>query len=333
MVSLGRKRTQTMKGKRYPTEEKIRILREADGGRSVQEVCRERNISEQTFCRWKRQFGMMEVDEARKLKELERENGELKKNRGRPPTDREQRLLQRMKELSEKEPRDGYRRIVALLREEGWAAGKRHIQRLRRAAGLRVLPTKRKLVRRGVSTGLPTRATHRGHGWTWDFISDATVRGGALRRLTILDEPTRECHVLRADRALRGADVLEWLQRAIEEHGAPGFLRSDKGPEFIAKAVQHWLAEKRIKTIYIDPGSPWQNGFVESSSTGAFAMSASTVSSSGHSPKREWSLKTSATTTTTFGRTAGLATKARLASRRRPEPHPSTRMDNQSQKT
>jgi transposase InsO family protein len=169
-----------------------------------------------------------------------------------------------MKQLSEKEPRYGYRRIAALLREEGWRVGKRHIQRLRRAAGLRVPPSKRKLVRRGVSTGLPTKADHRGHVWTWDFISDATVRGGALRMLTILDEHTRECHVLRADRALRAVDVLEWLQRAIEEHGAPGFLRSDNGPEFIAKAVQHWLAENRIKTIYIDPGSPWQNGFVES---------------------------------------------------------------------
>lgn len=184
--------------------------------------------------------------------------------RGRPPTDREQQLLKRMKQLSEKEPRYGYRRIAALLREEGWRVGKRHIQRLRRAAGLRVPPSKRKLVRRGVSTGLPTKADHRGHVWTWDFISDATVRGGALRMLTILDEHTRECHVLRADRALRAVDVLEWLQRAIEEHGAPGFLRSDNGPEFIAKAVQHWLAENRIKTIYIDPGSPWQNGFVES---------------------------------------------------------------------
>ena len=72
------------------------------------------------------------------------------------------------------------------------------------------------------------------------------------------------CHVLRPDRALRAADVLAWLERAIQAHGAPAFLRSDNGPEFIAKEVQRWLAEQRIKTIYIDPGSPWQNGFVES---------------------------------------------------------------------
>jgi len=90
------------------------------------------------------------------------------------------------------------------------------------------------------------------------------TRGGALRMLTLLDEHTRECHVLRADRALRAADVLEWLKKAIQEHGAPKYLRSDNGPEFIAKEVQRWLAENRIKTIYIEPGSPWQNGFVES---------------------------------------------------------------------
>jgi len=173
-------------------------------------------------------------------------------------------MERRMRELSEEHPRYGYRRIAALLRREGWAVGKRQIQRLRRQAGLRVPPSKRKIVRRGVSTGLPTKAMHRGHVWTWDFIADATVRGGALRMLTILDEPTRECHVLRADRALRSEDVLEWLGKAIEQHGAPQYLRSDNGPEFIAKAVQQWLKEKQIKTLYIDPGSPWQNGFVES---------------------------------------------------------------------
>jgi putative transposase len=184
--------------------------------------------------------------------------------RGRTPSPRHEQMERRMRELSEEHPRYGYRRIAALLREEGWAVGKRQIQRLRREAGLRVPPSKRKIVRRGVSTGLPTKALHRGHVWTWDFIADATVRGGALRMLTILDEHTRECHVLRADRALRSEDVLEWLGKAIEQHGAPQYLRSDNGSEFIAKAVQQWLKEKQIKTLYIDPGSPWQNGFVES---------------------------------------------------------------------
>ena len=138
------------------------------------------------------------------------------------------------------------------------------MQRLRRAEGLRVPPTQRKVVRRGHSTGLPTKATHRSHVWTWDFIADATVRGGASRMLTILDEHTRECHVLRADRELKSADVIALMKGAIAQHGAPEFLRSDNGPEFIAKELQRWLAAEQIKTIYIEPASPWQNGFAES---------------------------------------------------------------------
>ena len=145
---------------------------------------------------------------------------------GRRPTTAEQQLRKRLHELSVAHPRYGYRRMAARLCREGWRVGKRHIQRLRRQEGLRVPPTKRKVIRRGISTGLPTRAMHRGHVWTWDFIADATVRGGALRMLTILDEHTRECHVLRADRALRSHDVLAWLQKAIEQHGAPEYLRS-----------------------------------------------------------------------------------------------------------
>ena len=184
--------------------------------------------------------------------------------RGRPPCPAQERLRQRLLELSDKHPRYGYRRIAALLRREGWSVGKRRIQRWRRQAGLRVPPAKRKVLRRGFSTGWPTRATHRNHVWTWDFIADATVRGGTLRILTILDEHTRQCHVLWADRTLKSGDVLAWLQKAIAEHGAPEYLRSDNGSEFIAKLVQQWLAQNRIKTIYIEPGSPWQNGFVES---------------------------------------------------------------------
>jgi transposase InsO family protein len=184
--------------------------------------------------------------------------------RGKPLSESKQALHQRLVELSQKHARYGYRRITALMRQEGWTVGRRQVQRWRRNEGLRVPPTRRKLVRRVRSTGLPTQAAYRGHVWTWDFIADATVRGGGLRILTILDEYTRECHVLRADRALKSRDVLEWLQRAIEEHGAPAYLRSDNGPEFIAAVVQRWLKENGVRTLYIEPGSPWQNGFVES---------------------------------------------------------------------
>ena len=100
--------------------------------------------------------------------------------------------------------------------------------------------------------------------WSWEYIADSTVRGGSVRIPTILDECTRECHVLRANRALRSKDVLEWLQKAIQEHGGPAYLRSDNGPEFIATIVQRWLKENGVRTLYIEPGNPWQNGFVES---------------------------------------------------------------------
>jgi len=91
----------------------------------------------------------------------------------------------------------------------------------------------------------------------------------ALKLLTILDEHTRECHVLWAERALKAADVLHWLQQAVAKHGAPEFLRSDNGSEFIAKIVQRWLKEHRIKTIHIEPGSPWQNGLWKVSMAGS----------------------------------------------------------------
>ena len=310
-----------MKGKRYTTEDKIRILREADGSKSILEVCRERNISEVTFHRWKKQFGQLDVNEARRLKELERENAELKKMlapvaaqepragggvrkkmvspghrkevatevvaaglcsgravcrflglaratygyRARPFSTHRRRLEWRLRELSEEHPRYGYRRIAALLRREGWAVGKRHIQRLRRAGGLRVPPSRRRQVRRGVSTGLPTKASCRGQVWTWDFIADATVRGGALRMLTILDEYTRP--VPCAARGPRAA--LPGRARVAGPKPSKNMARRNicavtTGLQFIAKEVQRWLAQNRIKTIYIDPGSPWQNGFVES---------------------------------------------------------------------
>ena len=177
---------------------------------------------------------------------------------------RQQELVKRIHALADEEPRYGYRRIAAVLKEEGWNVGKRQVRRLRRLEGLRVPPTKRKVPRRGRSTGLPTKAAHKNHVWTWDFIADATMRGGSIRMLTVLDEHTRECHVLSADRALKSADVIELVKGAVAQHGAPEYIRSDNGSEFIAKELQRWLADNKIKTIYIEPGSPWQNGFVES---------------------------------------------------------------------
>ena len=197
-------------------------------------------------------------------------------------------LAKRLRALSEAaSTRYGYRRIAALLRQEGWSHGQAaQVQRLRRADGLRVPPTQ---TQDRASGGLH-RAAHqsharRGHVWTWDFVSDATVRGGALKMLTILDEFTRECHVLRPDRALRAADVLAWLERAIKTHGAPAFLRSDNGPEFIAKEVQRWLADqpasKPSTSIRAVPGRMASSR----ASMAASVTSASTRKCFGRSPR------------------------------------------------
>ncbi len=166
--------------------------------------------------------------------------------------------------MSRKYPFFGYRKITQKLRNEGWAVGKKLVQRVRREEHLQVPAPKPRRRRQGLSTGLPTEALRRNHVWSWDFVSDYTQRGGKLRVFNLIDEYTRECHCIHSDRAIKAEDVLTLLQGAIAKHEAPEFIRSDNGPEFIAKCIQRWLSDNQIKTLYIDPGCPWQNGFVES---------------------------------------------------------------------
>ena len=166
--------------------------------------------------------------------------------------------------LSRKHPTLGYKKINQMLGEMGYRVNKKQVQRIRREEGLQVPPPKPRKRRGGLSTGLPQEAKHKNHVWAWDFVSDYTQRGGKLRVFSIIDDYTRECHVLHAHRAIKAADVLVVLQRMISRHGAPLFIRSDNGPEFIAQAIQRWLRENQIETIYIDPGCPWQNGYIES---------------------------------------------------------------------
>ncbi|MEO0511090.1 MAG: IS3 family transposase [Verrucomicrobiota bacterium] len=173
-------------------------------------------------------------------------------------------LKDRLTKLSRLFPELGYAKIARLLKNEGWAVGARLIQRLRRELGLMVPPKRKRQRRKGPSTGLPTAAQHRGHVWTWDFVHDSTVRGGKLRMLNIIDEYTRECLCIHVDRKINARKVRGVLQRLIKDHGAPGYIRSDNGSEFIEKELRAWIAGAGIKTIYIDPGSPWQNGYIES---------------------------------------------------------------------
>lgn len=166
--------------------------------------------------------------------------------------------------MSRTHPTLGYKKIAAKLREVGYLANKKLVQRVRREEGLQVPPRRARQRRRGLSTGLPQAAVKPNHVWAWDFVSDYTERGGTLRTFNLIDEYTRHCHCIHADRAIRASDVITVLGEAIECHGPPEYIRSDNGPEFIANVIRDWLKQKGIKTIYIDPGCPWQNGYVES---------------------------------------------------------------------
>jgi transposase InsO family protein len=180
--------------------------------------------------------------------------------------DEEKRLVVRLHELSRTHPRYGYRRITALLRAEGWRINRKRVQRLWREHGLKVPQKQRKKRRLGCSANgaMRRRAEHRDHVWSYDFVEDRTADGRRLKLLTIVDEFTRECLTIEVERSIRAKDVVATLQYLFELRGAPAFLRSDNGPEFIAQAVRTWLAEVGVGTLYIEPGSPWENAYIES---------------------------------------------------------------------
>lgn len=183
------------------------------------------------------------------------------------PDEYEARLVSRMKELAATHPRWGHRRIGALLRGEGWQANRKRIQRLWRAEGLRVPKAKKRQRRRlpGKAQGTQHRRAQRPNEvWACDFVSDETRDGRRLKILVVEDEFTRECLAVEVRRSFRACDVQAVLARLIGERGVPAHLRSDNGPEFIAQALQTWLAEQGLATLYIKPGSPWQNAFAES---------------------------------------------------------------------
>lgn len=182
------------------------------------------------------------------------------------PRDDEAAVVKRMLELVRVRPRFGYRRIAALLREEGFRASSTRILRLWRQEGLKVPRRKRK--RRGLGTSAgsvmqrPAEAPN--DVWCWDFVFDRTTSGSPLKWLSIIDEFTRECLVLKVDRSITSEAVIDWLAELFAMRGVPRCIRSDNGPEFVAHAIRRWLAQVGVETLYIEPGSPWQNGFAES---------------------------------------------------------------------
>ena len=184
--------------------------------------------------------------------------------RAKPLAPKQIQLHQRMVALSWQHPRYGYRRIRALLAQEGWSVSRKQVQRVRRKEGLKVRPKPQRIPRQGISTGLPTQACEPNQVWTWDFIFDRTDKGSTLKMLTMLDEYSRRCLAIRVERQIQSEHVLFTLWQAMTTYGIPRYIRSDNGSEFIAQKIQTWLRENQIKTLYIDPGSPWQNGYIES---------------------------------------------------------------------
>lgn len=174
------------------------------------------------------------------------------------------RLRKEVVEMSGKQPRYGYRRITAMLRREGFEVNEKRVARIRREEGLKVSKKQRRMKRLGVSTAERLRAERPRQVWSWDFVTDQTENGSNFRVLTLMDEYTRESLAMHAARSIRAVDVITVVKAAMERYGMPEHIRSDNGPEFIAYSIQDWLREAAIKTLYITPGSPWENGHIES---------------------------------------------------------------------
>lgn len=174
------------------------------------------------------------------------------------------RAAARILQLSGEHPRYGYRRIGALMRREGWRINDKRVQRLRRREGLQVSKRQRRTRRLGSSASLRQQARAANEVWSWDFVEDQTENGSRLRLLTLIDEHTRRCLAIHADRSIRAVDAITVIEAAIGRYGAPRHIRSDNGPEFIAYAIRDWLGQKGIGSLYIQPGSPWEQAHIES---------------------------------------------------------------------
>lgn len=166
--------------------------------------------------------------------------------------------------LSYKYPRFGYRRIHALLLEAKVSVSVRQVRHIRREEGLQVKKKRKRRRKKNSDTKPPEQATAPNHVWAVDFVHDRLSRGSSIRMLTVLDECTRKSLCIRVERRLKGEDVRLTLAALFKDFGTPMYLRSDNGSEFIAACLQNWLKEENTRPLFIDPGSPWQNGKCES---------------------------------------------------------------------
>ena len=182
------------------------------------------------------------------------------------PRDDEDALTRAIISLASRYGRYGYRRITALLRRAGWQVGKDRVQCIWRREGLKVPAKQRPKGRLWLEDGscVRLRPERANHVWSYDFVSGLTHDGRALRILTLIDEYTRECLALRVERRLNSLEVIDTLADVMLVRGIPEHIRSDNGPEFIARELQKWLGRVGTRTLYIERGSPWENGYCES---------------------------------------------------------------------
>jgi len=204
------------------------------------------------------------ISERRVCRALGQARSTQRYRRRRPPW--EAVLVQRIIDLAKEYGRYGYRRITALLRREGWRVNHKRVQRIWRQEGLRVPRKQPKRGRLWFNDGscVRRRAEYRNHVWSYDLVHERTHDGRPIRMLVVVDEFSRACLAIEVERRLSSRDVLACLAELFVRHGTPTYIRSDNGPEFTATAVREWLARVEVGPLFIEPGSPWENGYVES---------------------------------------------------------------------
>ena len=175
-------------------------------------------------------------------------------------------LVSRIVELATRYGRYGYRRVTALLKREGWRVNHKRVERIWRIEGLKVPGKQPKRGRLWLNDGscIRLRPERKDHVWSYDFVAARTADGRAFRILAIVDEYTRECLAMVVKRSITSQDVLDHLYMLFQVRGVPEHIRSDNGPEFTSKAVREWLSNLGVMALFIEPGSPWENGYVES---------------------------------------------------------------------
>jgi putative transposase len=162
--------------------------------------------------------------------------------------------------------RYGYRRITALLNQDGWRVNHKRVERIWREEGLKVPKKQPKRRRLWLNDGSIVRLKplYKNHVWSYDFVFERTSDGKAMRMLNIIDEHSRECLAIHIGRQMKSTEVLYKLSELFVTHGLPDYIRSDNGSEFTAIQIRKWLERLGVKTLFIEPGSPWENGYIES---------------------------------------------------------------------